>query len=80
MRSAVAIDEMLDFSRGRLTMRVCGQEMALAVARIVGGEKEYIWLWRELKHDKNTAAAQALLTMKEGILFCCLKTAATLRQ
>jgi MFS family permease len=63
MRSAIAIHEILGFLAS-LEDESLRQETALAVARIVGGEKEYIGLWRELKHDKHTAAAQTILAMK----------------
>jgi HEAT repeat protein len=66
MRSAIAIHEILDFLAS-LEDESLRQETALAVARIVGGEKEYIWLWRELKYDKNTVAAQAILAMARDL-------------
>ena len=68
MRSAIAINEILDFLAS-LEDESLRQETALAVARIAGGEKEYIWLWRELKHDKNTVVAQAILAMKRDFNF-----------
>lgn len=64
MRAAVAIDEMLEFF-ATLNDRILRAEMALAIGRIVGNEKEYISLLREFEHDKNTAAAQAMLTMEK---------------
>ncbi|MDO8303787.1 MAG: MFS transporter [Sedimentisphaerales bacterium] len=66
MRSSVAITEMLEYLAS-LEDESLQAEMALALGRIVGGEKDYISLWRQFKSDLNTNAAQALLAMKKGI-------------
>jgi HEAT repeat protein len=66
MRTAVAIDEMLEFF-ATLDDKILRAEMALAIGRIVGNEKEYISLLREFEHDKNTAAAQSLLAMEREL-------------
>jgi len=42
-------------------------ELALAVARIVGGEGDYMRLWRGARVDRNTALAHALYALKRNL-------------
>ena len=39
--------------------------MALALARIIGGEHHYIRLWRATRADFGTAGAQAVMALQE---------------
>jgi MFS family permease len=41
------------------------QELALALARLVGNEHHYIQLWRQVNGDLGTAVAQELLSLKK---------------
>jgi MFS family permease len=43
-------------------------ELALAVARIEGGEKHFIQLLRQMRQDKGTATAQAMMAWKRKAL------------
>lgn len=42
-------------------------ELSLALARIIGGERSFIHLWRQTKQDVGTAVAQALTPLKNQL-------------
>jgi len=64
MRSAAVLDEMLEFFQS-LTDEMLKNEMALALARIVGDESRYIYLWRRLRFDFCTATGQQMLVIRK---------------
>ena len=66
MRSAVMLGEMLDFLQS-LDDPSLRSEMALAIARIIGDESQYIYLWRQLRYDFATAAGQQMLVIRKEI-------------
>lgn len=47
--------------------RSAQQELALAVARLVGSEHRFIQLWRQVNGDMGTAVAQELLNLKKKL-------------
>jgi len=66
LRYAEVIDEMLVFlsSLEDPTLR---SEMALALGRIIGDERQYIALWRQLKEDMDTGTAMTILSLKTNL-------------
>jgi MFS family permease len=66
MRYVEALDEMIPFLAS-LEDDVLRSEMALALARIIGNESQYISLWRQLKKDHDTATAMIILSLKSGL-------------
>jgi MFS family permease len=65
LRCGQVIDEMLVFLKS-LDNETLRYEMALALARILGDERRFITLWRELKTDFATNAAMAILEIKNS--------------
>jgi hypothetical protein len=65
MRCGQVIEEMLAFLKF-LQDDMLRYEMALALARIVGDERRFITLWRQLKTDFATNAAMAILEIKHN--------------
>jgi HEAT repeat protein len=66
MRYVEALDEMIPFL-ACLDDKVLRSEMALALARIIGNEPQYISLWRQLKNDHDTAIAMIILSLKSDL-------------
>lgn len=66
LRYTEAAGEMLTFllSLDDPTLR---SEMALALGRIIGDERQYITLWRQLKEDMDTGTAKAILGLKTNL-------------
>ena len=65
-RAVAALDELLILLR-RLPEDALRNEVALAIARLIGGENHYIRLWRATRWDFGTAGAQAALDLKEKV-------------
>jgi len=65
LRAAEAIDDLLA-ALERMGREAPRQELALALARIAGSERNYIGLWRGFRTDPGTAAAQALLNLRKS--------------
>jgi MFS family permease len=43
-------------------------ELSLAIARVIGGEQHFIRLLRQMRHDKGTATAQAIMAWRRKAL------------
>jgi hypothetical protein len=65
LRYGQIIEEMLVFLKS-LDDEMLRYEMALALARILGDERRFITLWRQLKTDFATNAALAILEIKNN--------------
>ena len=66
MRYVEILDEMIHFLAS-LEDDVLRSEMALALARIIGNEPQYISFWRQLKNDHDTATAMIILSLKSNL-------------
>ncbi len=66
LRYDKAVDEMLAFLHS-LEDDMLRSELALALGRIVGDERHYISIWRQLKNDFETSTAKAILTLKNDL-------------
>ena len=66
MRYVEILDEMIHFLVS-LEDDVLRSEMALALARIIGNEPQYISFWRQLKNDHDTATAMIILSLKSNL-------------
>ena len=63
LRADAAVPELLSFLR-TLQSESSRREVALALARIVGRERYFIRLWREMRSDPGTAGSRALLALQ----------------
>ncbi len=63
LQATEATSDILSYLR-ELDSEMLRQEAALAVARIIGGERAFIRLWRRLRVEPGTAAAAALLAIR----------------
>jgi len=70
LRASEATDDLIAFLRSRQDS-VSREEVALALGRIVGSERRYISLWRSLRSEPGTSAAQALLDIKKSFETGC---------
>ena len=66
MHYVEATDEMIPFLAS-LEDEALRSEMALALARIIGNEPQYISLWRQMKKDHDTAIAMIILSLKSDL-------------
>ncbi len=66
LRYDQAIDEMLSFLLS-LDDNMLRSEMSLALGRIVGDERHYISIWRQLKNDFETSTAKLILSLKSEL-------------
>ncbi len=63
-RAVAALDDLLVLLR-RLPENALRNEVALAIARLIGGENHYIRLWRATRSDFGTAGAQAASALRD---------------
>lgn len=59
------IESMMDFLQS-LEEPILRSEMALAMARIIGNERHYMILWRQLKDDFDVVIVKAILMLKSS--------------
>ena len=61
-----AVDDLLDFLQGTQAQSL-RDETTLALARIVGGERRFMRLWRRARSDLSTSASQAALALQKQL-------------
>jgi len=70
LRAAEAAPDMLKTLRG-LTNPAARSELALSLARIIGGESSFIRLWRQMGSEKGTAIARFLTSLQKKMRRKC---------
>lgn len=66
LKAASALDQLLTLLHTAKEKRA-RIELALTLARLVGNEHHFIQLWRQMRQDPGTTAAQAVTSMKKQL-------------